>query len=148
MGIANITTTSLCAPLRKAGQALAKMRESRLYREDYNTFEEFCRKRWKMGRHLANKLIAAAEVAQNLVTIGHHPAPCPHCTNEMTWNDVPICSNCGYVLTEGEQRLAETLLRSQPVAPTSERQVRPLAKLPPEEQREVWKAATTNGRFG
>jgi hypothetical protein len=31
----------------EVGTALLKIRDERLYRENYGTFEEYCRKRWK-----------------------------------------------------------------------------------------------------
>jgi|SRR5215510_1234226 len=55
------------------GKALLKIRDERLYREQYGTFEEYCRKRWKWGRQYVNRQIAAAEVSQNLVPIGTTP---------------------------------------------------------------------------
>jgi len=57
----------------EVGEALLKIREGRLYREFYATFEEYCRKRWQMGRRYACRLTAAAAVAKNLGPIGHIP---------------------------------------------------------------------------
>jgi hypothetical protein len=82
----------------EVGNALFEIRESKLYRQGYDTFEDYCRDRWEIARNYANKLIAAAEVASNLGTI------------------VP--------------------------SPTHESQVRPLASLEPEQQREAWATAT------
>lgn len=56
------------------GLALLAIRDGRLYRQEYDTFEEYCRQRWGFQRHRANRLIAAAEVSQNLVPIGTIPA--------------------------------------------------------------------------
>ena len=52
------------------GTALLEIRDSRLYRRDFGTFEDYCRGRWGMVRQHANRLIAAAEVATNLEPIG------------------------------------------------------------------------------
>lgn len=52
------------------GNALLKIRDGRLYREDYATFEEYCRGRWRMTRQHANRMIAAAEVVGYLEPIG------------------------------------------------------------------------------
>ena len=57
----------------EVGEALLKIREGRLYREFYATFEEYCRKRWQMGRRYACRLTAAAAVAKNLGPMGHIP---------------------------------------------------------------------------
>ena len=51
------------------GASLLRIRDARLYRHDYSTFEEYCQKRWGMQRNYANKMIAASEVIQNLGTI-------------------------------------------------------------------------------
>jgi hypothetical protein len=68
----------------EVGNALAEIRDSRLYRESYATFEDYCRERWGMSKRHAVSCIAAA-VNQNwdqLVTnyppnrIGK-PAPSP-----------------------------------------------------------------------
>jgi hypothetical protein len=50
------------------GKALARVRNLGLYREDYGSFETYCRRRWQMGRSYANKLISSSVVVQNLGT--------------------------------------------------------------------------------
>ena len=50
----------------EVGQALAFIREKKLYRAEYKTFEDYCRERWGIQRNYANKLIAASEVVQNI----------------------------------------------------------------------------------
>lgn len=50
------------------GDALMVIRDKRLYRASYPTFEEYCQRRWEMGRSYVNKLIAASEVVQDLGT--------------------------------------------------------------------------------
>ncbi|MEH1800086.1 MAG: hypothetical protein V7L13_13145 [Nostoc sp.] len=93
----------------EAGKALTELRDRRLYRSTHKTFEEYCRDRFAHSRQQSNYLIAAAGVYENLTTIG-----CQNVANEnLTTN------------------------RSQ-ILPTSERQVRPMTKLKPQEQQEVW----------
>jgi hypothetical protein len=48
------------------GLALAEIRASKLYRQDYETFEEYCRDRWQMIGSRARQLINAAKVVGNL----------------------------------------------------------------------------------
>lgn len=48
---------------REVGQALMDIRDQRLYRAAYKTFEEYCTNRWQMGRDRAYQLIGAAEIA-------------------------------------------------------------------------------------
>ncbi len=52
------------------GLALMEIRDSRLYRESYGTFEDYCQNRWGMVRRHANRLIVAAGVIENLGPIG------------------------------------------------------------------------------
>jgi len=52
----------------KVGCALAKIRDSRLYRETHETFESYCKSRWDMGRNYTNKIIASATVIESLGT--------------------------------------------------------------------------------
>lgn len=51
------------------GSALLEIRDKRLYRADYSTFEDYCRERWGWARSYANKLISASEAVNNLGTI-------------------------------------------------------------------------------
>ncbi len=83
----------------EAARALRELRERRLYRSKYKTFEEYCRDRFGFTRQSANFKIAAADVMENLTT------------------------------------------KSCQVFPTKETQVRPLTKLKPDEQAQVWSEA-------
>jgi hypothetical protein len=56
----------------RAGQALKEIRDSRLYRDNYASFEDYCRDKWDIARNYGNKLIAASEVVKNLSTNGTH----------------------------------------------------------------------------
>ena len=78
----------------EVGLALMEIRDDRLYRAEFGTFEEYCNQRWGWTRMRASQLIAAAAVVQNV--------------------------NLG--------------LQN----PATERQARPLAALPPAQQREAW----------
>lgn len=48
------------------GNALLEIRDKRLYRQDYSTFEDYCNKQWNMARRTAYQLIDAAEVVENV----------------------------------------------------------------------------------
>lgn len=50
----------------EVGAALLAIRDGRLYRAQYGTFEDYCRERWNFTRMRASQLIAAAEVIQNV----------------------------------------------------------------------------------
>ena len=86
------------------GPAEAKtIRDDRLYREDYATFEDYCRDRWDISRPRAYQFIDSAQVSENLSTM----------------------------VDKG---------------PVNERQVRPLTKLPAEQQAEAWQKAVEKYR--
>jgi len=48
------------------GNALLVIRDERLYRAKYGTFEDYCQKRWNMERRHAYRLIDSAEVVRNV----------------------------------------------------------------------------------
>jgi hypothetical protein len=50
------------------GNALAEIRDSRIYRSSHGTFEDYCRDRWEFRRDYVDKLIAASSVVSNLHT--------------------------------------------------------------------------------
>ncbi len=79
----------------EVGLALMEIRDGRLYRAEFGTFEEYCQERWGWTRRHTNRMIASAEVTTNLGPLG-------------------------------------------PILPATERQARPLAALPPAQQREAW----------
>jgi hypothetical protein len=54
----------------EVGRALATIRDKRLYRDRYGTFEEYSRQRWEFSKTHANRLIEAAAVAAVLTPIG------------------------------------------------------------------------------
>lgn len=51
------------------GNALLEIRDSRLYRAEFGTFEDYCRQRWNLSKPYATQMIQAAEVVGNLVAI-------------------------------------------------------------------------------
>lgn len=48
------------------GQALKQIRDKRLYRQGYRTFDDYCINRWEMSRRSAYQLIEAARVYENV----------------------------------------------------------------------------------
>ncbi len=98
----------------EAGKALMELRDRRLYRSTHSTFEEYCKDRFGFQRRHPYRLIEASAVFDNLMKM------CPNGTQ-----------------TENEQMCP---IGTQ-ILPTSERQVRPIAKLEPQQQWEVWQTA-------
>lgn len=99
----------------EAGVALRELRDRRLYRSTHRTFEDYCRDRFGYSRISAHYKITASEVVENLLTKSEQ---------------IELASSSEDLLTKNEQ-----------ILPTKETQIRPLAKLEPELQRQVWKQA-------
>ena len=100
-----------------AGSALRELRDRRLYRSTHKTFKEYCQDRFGFTRSHPYRLIDAASVIDNL--------------SQMS----PI----------GRQNNSESE-NGGDILPTSERQCRPLTKLEPQQQREVWRKAVENAQ--
>lgn len=86
------------ASAKLIGGDLSQIRTERLYRFTHETFEDYCKEKWGMGRHYINRQIMAAQIIDNIGAHGHQ-------------------------------------------APETERQARPLAKLPAEQQPAAWERA-------
>lgn len=54
----------------EVGQALMVIRDKRLYRVGYRTFEDYCQEKWSIKRANAYRLIEAAQVITHLSPIG------------------------------------------------------------------------------
>jgi len=54
----------------EVGRALAMIRDRRLYRDKYATYEDYCRQKWEYSKTHANRLVEAAAVAAVLTPIG------------------------------------------------------------------------------
>src|SRR6516225_5745839 len=59
----------------QAGLALLEIRDLRLYKESYKTFEHYCREPWQISRPRAYQLIDAAETVGTLSTNVDTPLP-------------------------------------------------------------------------
>jgi hypothetical protein len=102
-----------------AGKALAELRDARLYRDRWHTWENYVAERFGFKWNYAHKQIVAAEVVDNLLE-----AYGETCTNR-TESVTPTGT-----------------------LPTAETQVRPLVALDPEVRATVWKTAVdkANGK--
>jgi hypothetical protein len=74
LGIAQDVKTGLQA-FQRAGEKLLKIRQDRLYREEFDTFEAFSRDILGHSKTYSNNLIAAFEVVQALVAQGESVLP-------------------------------------------------------------------------
>lgn len=59
----------------EVGGALLAIRDGRLYRQEWGTFEDYCQSKWGISKTHANRLIDSAEVIANLTPIGVIPLP-------------------------------------------------------------------------
>jgi hypothetical protein len=98
----------------EAGKALMELRDRRLYRSTHKTFEEYCRNRFSYTYRHVNYLIAGCLIVDNI--------------------------KMGTNSSQNESQ-DEMGTNSSQILPTSEVQVRPLAKLEPQQQPEAWQQA-------
>jgi ParB family chromosome partitioning protein len=54
----------------EVGEALFIIRDKRLYRREFKTFEDYCQEKWSMPRRHVNRMIAASETIINLGPMG------------------------------------------------------------------------------
>lgn len=57
----------------EVGQALITIRDRKLYREQFGTFQEYCIQRWRFDRVYAHRLMRAAEITE-MLPMGNKPA--------------------------------------------------------------------------
>jgi hypothetical protein len=121
----------------EAGTALKELRDRRLYRSTHKTFEEYCRDRFGYSRRKMDYLISGSEVFENLQTrtIGSQ-------SDRDETRTIGSQSDRDETRTIGSQSDGtETRTIGSQILPISERQVRPLTQLEPDQQREVWQQA-------
>ena len=114
-------------------RALRELRDRRLYRSTHSSFEEYCQERFGYKRRHSYQLIDAANVVDNLLAVEKDDKMCAIGAHNETVN----------LSTSSREWLSEETSSKRPqiILPTSERQVRDIAKLPPVQQREVWQQA-------
>jgi hypothetical protein len=61
----------------EVGEALLEIRDSRLYRIEHATFEDYCREKWGFTRMQASRLINAAEATTNVTNWLQPESPKP-----------------------------------------------------------------------
>ncbi|MEA5605921.1 hypothetical protein [Nostoc sp. UHCC 0252] len=137
----------------EAGKALAQLRDRRLYRSTHRTFEEYCRDRFGYTHRRVNYLIAASVVFDNIVTgtncsqneeVDETGTNCSQ--NEEVDEMGTNCSQNGEADETGTNcSQNEEVDKNRPnpsrILPNNEGQVRPLAKLEPQQQVKVWQRA-------
>jgi hypothetical protein len=142
----------------EAGRALRELRDRRLYRSTHKTFEEYVRERFGMKQSRSYQLIDAAKVVDNLLSevpplvevsgSGEKVPPLVEAADNEAGKVPPLVEVTGSdekvpPLVEVSENPVEKVPPLVEVLPTSERQCRVLAKLEPQQQREVWCEAVT-----
>ncbi|MEI8234766.1 MAG: hypothetical protein WCH57_08780 [Verrucomicrobiota bacterium] len=57
----------------EVGEALMEIRDSKLYRVEYATFEEYCKTKWGFSKTQANRLVQSAAIVAELTPVGVIP---------------------------------------------------------------------------
>jgi hypothetical protein len=57
----------------EVGTALAEIRDSRMYRATFKTFDDYCQERWGFSRIRAHQMIDAAQTATVLTNVNMQP---------------------------------------------------------------------------
>ena len=105
----------------EAGKALLELRQRKLFRSTHSTFDDYVRERFGMQRAHSYRLMDASLIVKNL------EEKC------LPLGDIPSNS----IESSPMSPIGRQIL------PTNERQVRPLSKLNPDEQAEVWNEAVS-----
>ena len=65
----------VCSSFVQIGLAFGRIRDLRLYRNEFDTFEAYCRQKWHYGHRYVNQLIGAAKIVTYLGAIRSLPRP-------------------------------------------------------------------------
>lgn len=58
----------------EVGKSLLEIKENRYYRDNYDTFQDYCKERWGFDRTYAHRLIEASRVTENVANCQQIPA--------------------------------------------------------------------------
>lgn len=152
----------------EVGKALLKIRDARLYRAEFGTFEDYCRERWGMSRRHVNRLIEASVVVDNLGPVGPKDAadnlgpigvkaepitltpkgvkdsaddlsPIGDKDESEVWRDAVKASAQNAARNSRTSNFLPVETNPAPfILPTSERHARELGRLEPQRQRAAW----------
>jgi DNA adenine methylase len=106
----------------QAARALKEIRDRKLYREKWDTFEDYCHARWNISRAQGNRLCDWAEVAENLSPMGdklpvreRHARPLARLTppqQRTAWKQIALLPHCTeQTVSEVCQRVRATAVR-------------------------------------
>jgi hypothetical protein len=134
------------------GNALYEIRENRLYRDEFSSFDAYCREKWGWSKAHSNRLVEAASVVRRITDQRHTASADRQANSEQLAPTGSIDGNSDQLAPTGSSDgnpgqsapagagddLPQTKTVEPVVLPISERQARELAKAPKDEQAEVW----------
>ena len=100
----------------QVSEALMEIRDKRLYRENYPTFDEYCKDKWGFTARHGQRLLAAKEVADNVRPIGRIPdhesqarpmVGLPPETQREVWQEAVESADDGKITAERVAEIAE-----------------------------------------
>lgn len=101
-----------------AGAAVRVIRDERLYRADFYTFEDYCRERWGWSRSYAHRMIEAVDAVEAMLPIGNTPP----IANEAQAREV-----AAIIKADGPERAAAILTEVAEDGPVTARAIREAA---------------------
>jgi hypothetical protein len=117
------------------GCALREIRDTQLYRETHDRFDEYVKDMWDMARCRAYQYIDAADVVDNLRRVSD-------------FIEDEIAKQIPEEIGSNSKNEKIYNCRQIPLLPENEGQARALAKYPPEKQIEIWKEALITSKNG
>lgn len=117
------------------GEALMEIRDSRLYRIEYATFEDYCKSKWDISTRQANRLIGASETVAVLGPIG----PMPKTESQArpltklsepeqrreAWQKAVDASPTGQPTAREVEAAVDSVMQPEPECPTHDEQPEP-----------------------
>jgi ParB family chromosome partitioning protein len=97
----------------EVGNALLEIRDRRLYKELYLTFEDYCKERWRFSRIHAHRLIDAAEVSTNLLPIGNIMPSTESQARPLTQLDPEQQREAWQKVTESEDKITASRVQAE-----------------------------------
>jgi hypothetical protein len=123
----------------EVGTALLSIRDKRLYRASFATFEDYCASRWEISKAYSARLISSAEIvgeiAKGSLKVVHHEQ-----VDKMSPMGDKHNPSCQEVIPSSHFTPKTGENPKKPL-PDSERVARPLASIPKGKRAEVWDAA-------
>jgi hypothetical protein len=122
-------------PFLAVGQALAEIRDNRLYKATHKTWEKYCKEKWDLGKAYANRQVLAYETV-NLLELKMAPIGAKNKT-EPKMSAMADISEIEHEQIQ-DQTESHDLDQQIIVFPINESQTRPLTKLSQEDRIKAW----------